>query len=160
MKEKSSEKISIFCRDEVLTHLKLMVKLSRTWSTVKGQMITTNQKVFNTAWKVFIKAHNMFFIMLLLVGDYMVPVGWNKLFIKYILWLHVKSFIPARRDSSFVVRWFPFAGTKFSASARLSRMKRTLTHPYKRKLKENAKNLNKSCGKLSHLSRMKSDSAT
>ena len=49
MKEKSSEKISIFCRDEVLTHLKLMVKLSRTWSTVKGQMITTNQKVFNTA---------------------------------------------------------------------------------------------------------------
>ena len=44
MKEKSSEKVSIFCRDEVLTHLKLMVKLSRTWSTVKGQMITTNRK--------------------------------------------------------------------------------------------------------------------
>ena len=79
MKEKSSEKISVFCRDEVLTHLKLMIKLSRTWSTVKGQMITTNQKVFNTAWKVFIKAHNMFFIMLLLGGDYMVPVDRNKI---------------------------------------------------------------------------------
>ena len=53
----------------------------------------------------------------LLGGYYMIPVCWNeiqscswqcyKLFINYILRLHVKSFIPARWESS-------FTGTKFS----------------------------------------------
>ena len=49
-----------------------------------------------------------------------------KLFINYILRLHVKCFILARRDPSIVLPGSRFAGTKFShviASARLSGMK-------------------------------------
>ena len=50
-----------------------------------------------------------------------------KFFINYILRLHLESFIPARRDSSFVMPGSRFAGTKFShviASACLSEMKK------------------------------------
>ena len=52
-----------------------------------------------------------------------------KLFINYILLLHVKSVIPAWRDPSFVLLWSRFAGTKFSdviASARLRGMKKLI----------------------------------
>ena len=52
-----------------------------------------------------------------------------KLFINYILRLHVKSFIPARRDPSFVLPGSRFAGTKFFhviASTRLSGMKKLI----------------------------------
>ena len=52
-----------------------------------------------------------------------------KVFINYILRLHVKSFIPARLDPSFVLPGSRFSGTKFSheiASARLSRMKKLI----------------------------------
>ena len=48
-----------------------------------------------------------------------------KFFINFILRLHLKSLIPARRDPSFVLPGSRFAGTKFShviASARLSGM--------------------------------------
>ena len=50
-----------------------------------------------------------------------------KLFVKHIMWLHVKSFIPTTRDSSFVLPRFRFAGTKFSyviPLAHLSGMKK------------------------------------
>ena len=49
-----------------------------------------------------------------------------KLFIYYILRLHVKAFIKARRDPSFILPGSRFAGTKFAhviASARLSGMR-------------------------------------
>ena len=52
-----------------------------------------------------------------------------KLFINYILRLHVKRFIPARRDPSFVQPGSRFAGTKFShviASARLGGIKKLI----------------------------------
>ena len=51
-----------------------------------------------------------------------------KLFINYILRLHVKSFIPARRDPSFVLPGSRFAEAKFShvTSARLSGMKKLI----------------------------------
>ena len=52
-----------------------------------------------------------------------------KLFINYILQLHVKSFIPARQDPSFVLPAFHFAGTKFYhviATARLNGMKKLI----------------------------------
>ena len=52
-----------------------------------------------------------------------------KLFINYILWLHVKSFIPARREPSFVLPQSCFAGTKFSrviASTCLSGIKKLM----------------------------------
>ena len=68
-------------------------------------------------------------------GGYMIPIGRDeilsrlagsrqcyKLFINYILRLRVKSFIPARRDPSFVLPGSRFTGTKFShvnASTRL-----------------------------------------
>ena len=51
---------------------------------------------------------------------------WYKLFINYILRLHVKCFIPAKRDSSFVQPGSHFATTKFShvmSSARLDEIK-------------------------------------
>ena len=38
---------------------------------------------------------------------------YSKLFINFILWLHGKSFIPARRDPAFVLPGSHFAGTKF-----------------------------------------------
>ena len=52
--------------------------------------------------------------------DYMIPAGYDKimsryyykLFISYILRLHVKSFILARRDPSFVLPGSCFAGKK------------------------------------------------
>ena len=52
-----------------------------------------------------------------------------KLFINYILWLHVKSFIPARREPSFALPQSCFAGTKFSrviASTCLSGIKKLM----------------------------------
>ena len=52
-----------------------------------------------------------------------------KLFINYILRLHVKRFIPARRDPSFVQPGSCLTGTKFShviASARLGRIKKLI----------------------------------
>ena len=52
-----------------------------------------------------------------------------KLFINYILRLHVKRFIPARRDLSFVQPGSCFAGTKFShviVSARLGGIKKLI----------------------------------
>ena len=52
-----------------------------------------------------------------------------KLFINYILRLHVKRFIPARRDPSFVQPGSCLGGTKFShviASARLGRIKKLI----------------------------------
>ena len=52
-----------------------------------------------------------------------------KLFINYILRLHVKLFIPARRDPSFVQPGSRFAGTEFSheiASARLGGIKKLI----------------------------------
>ena len=59
------------------------------------------------------------------------PGSWQcyKLFINYILRLHVKRFIPARRDPSFVQPGSRFAGTKFShviASARLGGIKKLI----------------------------------
>ena len=51
---------------------------------------------------------------------------YSKLFINFILWLHGKSFIPARQDPAFVLPGSRFAGTKFSheiASVRLSATK-------------------------------------
>ena len=45
-----------------------------------------------------------------------------KLFINQILLLHVKSFIPARRDSSFEQPGSRFAGTKFSHVIALARL--------------------------------------
>ena len=55
---------------------------------------------------------------------------YSKLFINFILWLHGKSFIPARRDPAFVLPGSRFARTKFShviASARLSGMKKHIS---------------------------------
>ena len=52
-----------------------------------------------------------------------------KLFINYILRLHVKSYIPARQDPSFVLPGFHFTGTKFYhviATARLNGMKKLI----------------------------------
>ena len=52
-----------------------------------------------------------------------------KLFINYILQLRVKSFIPARKDPSFVLPGFHFAGTKFYhviATAHLNGMKKLI----------------------------------
>ena len=52
-----------------------------------------------------------------------------KVFKDYILRLHVKSFIPARRDFSFVLPGSCFPGAKFChgiASAHLSRMKKLI----------------------------------
>ena len=54
-----------------------------------------------------------------------------KFFINYILRLHVKSFITARRDPTFVLSGFGFAETKFSdviASPYLSGMKQIIAH--------------------------------
>ena len=65
----------------------------------------------------------------------MIPVDWDEILsrfvsipaVLYILHkLYVKSFIPARRDPSFVLPGSRFAGTKYFhviASARLSGMK-------------------------------------
>ena len=39
---------------------------------------------------------------------------YSKLFINFIMWLHEKSFIPARRDPAFVLLGSRFAGTTFS----------------------------------------------
>ena len=52
-----------------------------------------------------------------------------KVFINYILRLHVKRFILARRDLSFIQPGSRFAETKFSqviASARLGRIKKLI----------------------------------
>ena len=52
-----------------------------------------------------------------------------KLFINYILQLHVKRFIPAGRDPSFVQPGSRFSGTKFShviASAGLGGIKKLI----------------------------------
>ena len=52
-----------------------------------------------------------------------------KFFINYILRLHVKRFIPARRDPSFVQPGSRFAGMKFShviVSARLGEIKKLI----------------------------------
>ena len=57
-----------------------------------------------------------------------------KLLINYILRLHVKRFIPARRDPSLVQPGSRFAGTKFShviASARLGGIKKDKKYPWK-----------------------------
>ena len=82
------------------------------------------------------------YFLLLLGGDYMISVSRDeilshfagsrqcyKLFINFILRLHVKRFIPARRDPSFVQPGSRFAGTKFShviASARLDGVKKLI----------------------------------
>ena len=58
---------------------------------------------------------------------------YSKLFINFILWLHGKSFIPARRDPAFVPPGSRFAGTKFShviVSARLSATKNLISIEY------------------------------
>ena len=60
------------------------------------------------------------------------PGSWQcyKFSVNYILWFHVKSFIPARWDPSFILPESRFAGTKFShviTSARLSGMKKLIS---------------------------------
>ena len=75
----------------------------------------------------------------ILGGDYMIGVKFcpalpgsrqcYKFFINYIFRLHVKRFIPARRDPSFVQPGSRFAGTKFShviASTRLGGIKKLI----------------------------------
>ena len=52
-----------------------------------------------------------------------------RFFVRYILWLHVKSFILARRDPLFVLPGSRFAETKLShviASSRLSEIKKLI----------------------------------
>ena len=72
------------------------------------------------------------------------PGSFNKLFINYILRLHVKSFIPARRDPSYVMAGSRFSETKFShviTSARLSGMTKLINTCLQRKIKRKSKKI-------------------
>ena len=54
-----------------------------------------------------------------------------KIFINYILWLHVKSFIPAKQDPFFMLRGFRFGGTKCSHVINLAHLRWKFLPPFR-----------------------------
>ena len=89
-------------------------------------------------------------------GNYMISVGrdetlsrfpqsWQcyKLFINYVLHLLLQSFIPERRDPSFVLPGSSFTRTKFSHVIAIENRNSNLRHACKGKFKKMQANLNK-----------------